>query len=195
MWAVAPVNVLLRTCLPGRRTPLLTVMSVGYCWLMDALFSRELPLPTDTCGFSGGSAIKNLSANAGDVRDSGLIPGLGRSARGGHSNSLQSPCLENLIDRGALSVEWQKIRQDWSDLSCMHSSLGWPMANDWLIWGHKMSIPCLENEQNCGAIRVQCFRRFLSEARLSHAHLGLAPFLSLSFFPHFLTTVSWKYYS
>jgi len=69
---------------------------------MDALFSRELPLPTDTCGFSGGSVVKNLSASAGDVRDLGLIPGLGRSSGGEHSNPLQYPCLENPMDRGAL---------------------------------------------------------------------------------------------
>ena len=45
--------------------------------------------------------LKNLSANAGDVRDSGLIPGLGRSPGGGHGNPLQYSCLENPIDRGA----------------------------------------------------------------------------------------------
>ena len=38
---------------------------------------------------------KNLPANAGDVRDVGLIPGLGRSPGGGHGNPLQYSCLEN----------------------------------------------------------------------------------------------------
>jgi len=33
--------------------------------------------------------IKNLSGNAGDVRDTGLIPGWGRSPGGGHGNPLQ----------------------------------------------------------------------------------------------------------
>ena len=32
--------------------------------------------------------VKNLPANAGDVRDTGLIPGLGRSLGGGHGNPL-----------------------------------------------------------------------------------------------------------
>ena len=32
--------------------------------------------------------VKNLPANAGDIRDSGLIPGLGRSSGGGHGNPL-----------------------------------------------------------------------------------------------------------
>ena len=40
------------------------------------------------------------SANAGDVRDVDLIPGLGRSAGGGHGNPLQYSCLENPMDRG-----------------------------------------------------------------------------------------------
>ena len=46
--------------------------------------------------------LKNLSANAGDARDLGLIPGLGRGPEGGNGNSLQFSCLENSVDRGAL---------------------------------------------------------------------------------------------
>ena len=48
-------------------------------------------------GFLGSSAVKNLPTNAGTV---GLIPGSGRSPGGGHGNSLQYSCLENLMDRG-----------------------------------------------------------------------------------------------
>ena len=44
--------------------------------------------------------IQNLPANAGDVRDSGLIPGPGRSPGGGHGNLVQNSCLENPINRG-----------------------------------------------------------------------------------------------
>ena len=47
--------------------------------------------------------IKNLPASAGDGRDTGLIPRLGRSPGGGHGNPLQYSCLENPMDRGA----WQ----------------------------------------------------------------------------------------
>ena len=49
-------------------------------------------------GFPGGSVIKNLPANAGDV---GLIPGSGRPPGGGHANPLQYFCLENPMDKGA----------------------------------------------------------------------------------------------
>ena len=45
--------------------------------------------------------VKNPPANAGDVRDAGLIPGTGRSAGGRHGNPLQYSCLETRMDRGA----------------------------------------------------------------------------------------------
>ena len=47
--------------------------------------------------------VKNLPANAGDVRDAGSSPELGGSPGGGHGNLLQYSCLENPRDRGA----WQ----------------------------------------------------------------------------------------
>ena len=39
--------------------------------------------------------VKNLPADAGDVRDVGLIPGSGRPTGGGHSNPLEYSCLED----------------------------------------------------------------------------------------------------
>ena len=47
--------------------------------------------------------VKNLPANVGDIRDTGLILGLGRSPGGGLGNPLQYSCLENPMDRGV----WQ----------------------------------------------------------------------------------------
>ena len=44
--------------------------------------------------------VKNLPANARDMSDMGLIPGLGRSSGGGHGNPFQYSCLENPRDRG-----------------------------------------------------------------------------------------------
>ena len=49
--------------------------------------------------------VKNPSANPGDIRDTGLIPMLGRSPGGQHGNPLQYSCLENPMDRG----DWQSI--------------------------------------------------------------------------------------
>ena len=53
--------------------------------------------------FPGGTVVKNPPANVGNARDTGLIPGLGRSPEGGNGNLLQYSCLENSMDRGA----WQ----------------------------------------------------------------------------------------
>ena len=39
--------------------------------------------------------VKNLPASAGDIRDAGSIPRLGRAPGGGHGNPLQYCCLEN----------------------------------------------------------------------------------------------------
>ena len=47
-----------------------------------------------------GLVVKNIPANAGDIRDEGLIPGLGRFLGGRHGNPLHYPCLENPMDRG-----------------------------------------------------------------------------------------------
>ena len=45
--------------------------------------------------------VKNPPANAGDVRDSGLILGSGRSPGEGNGNPFQYSCLGNPMDRGA----------------------------------------------------------------------------------------------
>ena len=45
--------------------------------------------------------VKNPPANAGDIRDVGLIPGSRRLPGGGYGNPLQYSCLENPVDRGA----------------------------------------------------------------------------------------------
>ena len=45
--------------------------------------------------------VKNPPANAGETRDTGSIPGLGRSSEGGNGTPLQYSCLENPMDRGA----------------------------------------------------------------------------------------------
>ena len=57
-------------------------------------------------GFPGGTVVKNLSANAGGIKDLGSIPGLERSPGGGYGNSLQYSCLENPMDR---AVGWVTV--------------------------------------------------------------------------------------
>ena len=62
-------------------------------------------------GFPGGTSGKNLHADAGDIRDVGLIPGLGRSPGGGNDNPFQYSCLENSTDRGAWRATVHRVAQ------------------------------------------------------------------------------------
>ena len=52
--------------------------------------------------------VKNVPPSAGDLRDMGSIPGLGRLPGGGNGNLLQYASQENPIDRGAwwAAVDW-----------------------------------------------------------------------------------------
>ena len=63
------------------------------------MFSLVLGFP------DGNNGVKDLTDNAGDIRDTGSIPGLGRSLVVGNGNPLQYSCPKNPIDRGA----WQAI--------------------------------------------------------------------------------------
>ena len=91
---------------------------------------------TKLCFVTGASqvmlVVKNLPANAGDVRDLGSIHGSGRSPGGGHGNPLQYSCQESPHGQRSLgansrgwwwtgkpgvlqSMELQRVRQDWTD--------------------------------------------------------------------------------
>ena len=67
-------------------------------------------------GFPGSSAVKNSPANAGDLRDAGLIPGSGRSPGEEHGNPLQYSHLENPHGQGSLgrlqSIGLQRVKHD-----------------------------------------------------------------------------------
>ena len=57
--------------------------------------------------------VKNPPANAGARRDSGSIPGSGRSPAGGLGNPLQYSCLENAMDRGARQATVHGVAKNW----------------------------------------------------------------------------------
>ena len=59
--------------------------------------------------------VKNPLANTGDVRDTGLIPGLRRSP-GGHGNPFQYVCLENPMDRGAWQATIHRVARSQTQL-------------------------------------------------------------------------------
>ena len=69
--------------------------------------------------------IKNQPANAGDIRDAGLIPGSGRSPGGGHGNPLQYSCLENPMDRGAWWATVHGVAKTQTQLKQLSTLLCW----------------------------------------------------------------------
>ena len=58
--------------------------------------------------------VKNPPANAGDTGDWGSIPGMGRSPGVGNGTSLQYPCLENSMGRGAWQAIVHGVTKSWS---------------------------------------------------------------------------------
>ena len=81
--------------------------------------------------------IKNLAANAGDIKDTGPIPESGRSPGGGHGNPLQCSCLENLMDRGAWWATVYRVAKSRTRLKrlSIQSSLGLWISLFWtFIW-------------------------------------------------------------
>ena len=71
-------------------------------WYYDKKISRNLIYLVEILSHMG-LVVKNPPANAGDIRDMGLIPGSGRSHGEGNGNPLQYSCLKNSMDRGV----WQ----------------------------------------------------------------------------------------
>ena len=71
--------------------------------------------------FPGGWVVKNPPANAGDSRNMGSIPGLGRSPGAGNGNSLQCSCLENPMDRGAWQAAVCRVAKSQTEWLSMHA--------------------------------------------------------------------------
>ena len=64
--------------------------------------------------FLGGAVVKNPPANAGDERDVGSIPGLGRSPVVGNGNPLWYSGLKNSMDREAWQVKAHRVAKSWT---------------------------------------------------------------------------------
>ena len=80
-------------CIPGVNL----CTSLTLCLFVSET-EKIMLLLNENQSFPGGSVVKNLPANAGDM---GLSPGLGRSPGRSPGNPLESSCLENTMDRGA----------------------------------------------------------------------------------------------
>ena len=60
--------------------------------------------------------LKNLPATAGDIRDTGSVPGWGRSPVGGHGNPVQYSFLENPTNRGAWQATVHRVAKSQTGL-------------------------------------------------------------------------------
>ena len=67
--------------------------------------------------------VKYPPVKAGDIREVGSTPELGRSPGRGHSNPLQYSCLENFMDRGAWQAAVHGVPKSWTQLSDFHTQL------------------------------------------------------------------------
>ena len=77
-------------------------------WFLPLFFPKEVVVTGNFMAYQYCRAsqvalvVKNSPANAEDIKDSGSIPGSGRSPGGGHGNPLQYSGMENPTDRGVL---------------------------------------------------------------------------------------------
>ena len=104
--------------------------------------------------------VKNLPTNAGDLRDSGLIPGLGRSPGGGHGNPIQHSCLEKPMNRGAWRAAVHSVAksQTWLKLFSMHTHTT-PYQHKCFCGGESVS---------CSAVSSSLWPHGLKPTRLLH---------------------------
>ena len=77
-------------------------------WVLSDKYFKAAPV-TLLRGSQVALVVKNVPANARDLRNAASIPGLGRSPGGGRGNPLQYSCLENPMDRGAWWATVHKV--------------------------------------------------------------------------------------
>ena len=118
--------------------------------------------------------VKNLPANAGDIRDKGSIPGSGRSLGGGHGNPFQYCCLENPMDRGAWWSTVHRVMksQSWLKRLSTHASrylsfhdlqLIFHLEHNFLTAGARLFIP----------LTPKCLKFLKKKKKNCHLILGL----------------------
>ena len=106
--------------------PFATFMQIKYNGVYNTTSSDSCKLEKDVPSLGASQVVivvKNPPANAGDMRDAGLISGLGRSPAGGQGNPLQYSCLENSMDRGAWQATVHRVTQSqtWLKRLSMHT--------------------------------------------------------------------------
>ena len=99
-------------------------IAIPFTAIIQARDNSNIVMVSCVWNFPGDSVVKNPTANAGDERDAGSIPGQGRSPGEGNGNPLQYSCLENLTDRGAYQATVHRVAKSRTRLSITHAQLG-----------------------------------------------------------------------
>ena len=73
--------------------------------------------------------VKNPPTNVGDIRDTGSIPGSGRSTGGGHGNPFQYSYLENPMDRGAWQATVYRVAKSQTRQVTEHARIWTDLVN------------------------------------------------------------------
>ena len=123
----------------------------------------------DRCGPLGATqvmlVVKNLFANAGDIKDAGLIPGSGRFPGGRHGNPLQYSCLESPRDRGAWRATVHRVTKSWTRLKRLSThAFTEPYSEGGRCWVGVGEFLCVSGSTQ----RECCEKTFL------HSHLGVS---------------------
>ena len=74
--------------------------------------------------FPGDSVVENSPSSAGDARDTGSVPGLGRLPGEGHCNPFQYSCLGNPMDSGAWHATVHGVTKSQTRLVTEHTHVG-----------------------------------------------------------------------
>ena len=119
--------------------------------------------------------VKNPPANAGDARDVGLVPELGRSPRGGNGNPLQYSCLENSMDRGVWWATVHGVPKSWTWLN----NWACPHAVYWSFCFH-----CCQKQLDIRSTSAM-LSLHLERSSCISVRLGVAPFFCRTGIPDF----------
>ena len=82
-------------------------------WMLVQVCAYSTPWPR-VWGFPDGSVGKESTCNEGDIGDTSLIPGSGRSPGEGNGTPLQYSCLGNPMDGGAWRATVQRVEKSWT---------------------------------------------------------------------------------
>ena len=119
---------MIKARVPGTKTANVLNLAIDFYKIIIAqwnicpsiLFSFSSKKKRDTVGYMVNWAsqvalvVKNMTANAEDLRDTGSILRLGRFPGGGHGKPLQYSFLENTMDRGAWWAMVRRVTKSWT---------------------------------------------------------------------------------